>query len=56
MDGDRLGGQNPKDFQADDLVAGHICVISYISFILSATSYIIFMEGKKKVIITSSRA
>lgn len=37
MDRDRHGGQKTKDFQADDLVAGHICVIAYISFILSAT-------------------
>lgn len=47
MDRDRHGGQKTEDFQADDLVAGHICVIAYISFILSATSYIIFMEKKK---------
>jgi len=48
MDRDRHGGQKPKDSQADDLVAGHICIILCILFILTTTSYTIFMGRKKK--------
>lgn len=55
MDGERHGGENPMQVQTEDLVTGHSSIISYIYFILSATSCIILIE-KKKAIITSSRS
>lgn len=47
MDGEKHGGQKPMQFQVEDLVDGHSSIISYIYFILSATSYIILIEKKK---------